>query len=354
MTILSVAYPLLSVSEDSAGGSEQILHLVERELVDTGHLSVVIAAEGSSIRGHLLETPGFSGEITDEVRRSAQQSHREAIAIALQRYPIDLIHFHGLDFHEYIPEVGVPMLATLHLPLSWYPEDLLERAQIELNLVSHSQANSHRAAAGWPVICNGVDISRYRERNGSGEFLLVLARVCPEKGIDVALRVAHRLDLPLVVAGPVHPFETHQQYFREQVEPLLDERRRYVGAVGIDSKVELLSRAKCLLIPSLVAETSSLAAMEAISSGTPVISFKSGALPEVIDYGTTGFLAASEDQMADAVGRIKEISSETCRSIAEVRFDARRMAREYLALYDRLRTKVRRSFGMVSAPQRAL
>jgi glycosyltransferase involved in cell wall biosynthesis len=346
MTILSVAYPLLSVSENSAGGSEQILHLVERELVNAGHQSVVVAAEGSSIRGHLLETPRFSGEITDELRRSAQQSHREMIKTALRRYSIDLIHFHGLDFHEYIPDDDVPMLATLHLPLSWYPKELFERPPLELNLVSRSQANSHPAAAEWPVICNGIDVSRYHRTNGRGEFLLVLARICPEKGIDVALRVAHRLDLPLVAAGPVHPFETHQQYFRECVEPLLDESRRYLGAVGIDMKVHLLSRAKCLLIPSLVAETSSLVAMEAISSGTPVIAFRSGALPEVIDHGVTGLLTVSEGEMVDAVERISEISSVTCRSIAAARFDAARMAREYLALYDRLRAKVSRSLGM--------
>jgi glycosyltransferase involved in cell wall biosynthesis len=354
MTVLSVAYPLLSVSEDSAGGSEQILYLVERELVNAGHQSVVIAAEGSSIQGHLLETPPCSGEITCEVRRSAQRSHREAIEIALRRYSIDLIHFHGLDFHEYIPNNGAPMLATLHLPLSWYPEHFLARAPIDLNLVSHAQANSHRAAVGWPVICNGIDVSRYRGTNGRGDFLLVLARVCPEKGIDIALRVAHRLNLPLIVAGPVHPFETHQQYFRERVEPLLDERRHYIGAVGIDTKVDLLSRAKCLLIPSLVAETSSLVAMEAISSGTPVIALKSGALPEVIDHGTTGFLTHSEDEMVNAVGLVSEISSETCRSIAKARFDARRMGREYLALYDQMRAKVSRSLGMTLAPQSAL
>src|SRR5581483_878806 len=202
MTVLSVAYPLLSVSEDSAGGSEQILQLIERDLVNAGHKSIVIAAEGSSIRGHLLETPRYSGEITDEVRRSAQQSHRETIETALCTHPIDLIHFHGLDFHEYIPSDSVQMLATLHLPLSWYPEAVLERTPIALNLVSHSQANSHRAAAAWPVICNGIDVSRYRGTNGRGRFLLVLARVCPEKGIDIALRVAHQLDLPLIVAGP--------------------------------------------------------------------------------------------------------------------------------------------------------
>ena len=314
MTILSVAFRFLPVSENSAGGSEQILHLLERELVNAGYQSLVVAAERSSIQGRLLSTPGYSGEITDETRKSAQESHRRMIEMALRSYSIDLIHFHGLDFYEYLPNTNVPMLATLHLPVSWYPEAALRESAVQLNLVSQSQANSDPGAAKWPVISNGVDISRYRGTATREEYLLVLARICPEKGIDAALRVAHRLDLPLIVAGPVHPFEAHQRYFRECVEPLLDRKRRYIGPIGIDAKAGLLSKAKCLLIPSLVAETSSLVAMEAICSGTPVVAFRSGALPEVIDDGVTGFLTSSEDEMIGAVGRSWEISAETCRS----------------------------------------
>lgn len=276
MTILSVAYPFLPVSEDSAGGAEQILFLVERGLVDAGHESIVIAAEGSSVCGQLVPTPQPGTEITDDIRRSAQRVHREAIETVLERYSVDLIHFHGLDFHEYLPKRHTAMLATLHLPLQWYPECVFGRSDITLNLVSHSQAASHPAAAGRPLICNGIDVSRYYRSERNGQFGLVLARVCPEKGIDVALRVAHRRDLPLLIAGPIYPFETHQRYFTEQVEPLLDRKRRYIGAVGLEAKVDLLSKAKCLLAPSLVAETSSLVAMEAICSGTPVVAYRSG------------------------------------------------------------------------------
>lgn len=347
MTILSVAFPLLPVSENSAGGAEQILYLLEREIANAAHRSLVVAVEGSSIRGRLLGTRAYSGEITDEVRKSAKESHRRTIDMALRSYPIDLIHFHGLDFHEYFPDTDTQMLGTLHLPVSWYPKDVLKQRSIQLNVVSQSQANSHPAAAKWPVINNGVDISRYRVAAKRGEYLLVVARVCPEKGVDAALRVAHRLDVPLIVAGPVHPFEAHQQYFRECVEPLLDEKRRYIGPIGIDAKVDLLSKSKCLLIPSLAAETSSLVAMEAICSGTPVVAYRSGALPEVVDDGITGFLTSSEDEMIDAMGRIHEISPKTCRSTGETRFDSRRMAREYLSLYDRLLANVSRTRGIV-------
>jgi glycosyltransferase involved in cell wall biosynthesis len=337
MTVLNVAYPLLPVGTDSGGGAEQILSLIEQGLVDAGHRSVVIAARGSKTAGELIEGSVIRGEITDDARQEAQRVHLACIEKALRRYPIDLIHFHGLDFYSYLPKQTVPMLATVHLPVSFYPAWIFnDDARVKLNCVSKAQANSAPSPRKPPVVLNGVDTERYRGNPGEKKFLLVLTRICPEKGVHIALEVAHRLDRPLIIAGPVHPFRDHQIYFSEQVQPLLDEKRQYVGPVGIDVKAELLAGARCLLIPSLVAETSSLVAMEAISSGTPVVAFRSGALPEVIEHGETGFIVDCQDQMIEAVEHTDEISSETCRSAAKLRFDSRRMVNDYLELYDRI------------------
>jgi glycosyltransferase involved in cell wall biosynthesis len=165
---------------------------------------------------------------------------------------------------------------------------------------------------------------------------LWIGRICPEKGVHIALEVAHRTGLPAIIAGPVHPFREHQLYFSERVQPLLDDQRQYVGPIGLEQKIELLGQASCLLIPSLVAETSSLVAMEAISSGTPVIAFRSGALPEVIDHGATGFIVDSQDEMVIALERIGDISPDICREVARCRFDSARMVRDYLSLYESL------------------
>jgi glycosyltransferase involved in cell wall biosynthesis len=97
-----------------------------------------------------------------------------------------------------------------------------------------------------------------------------------------------------------------------------------------------LGQAKCLLIPSLVAETSSLVAMEAMSSGTPVIAFRSGALPEVVQHGVTGFIVDSPHEMAASTEKLDAISPETCREEARTRFDASKMVRDYIKLYDSL------------------
>jgi glycosyltransferase involved in cell wall biosynthesis len=333
MNILSVAYPLFPVSADSAGGAEQILFLLDRGLVAAGHNSIVIAAAGSRVSGNLVETPAATREISDPLREQAQHVHLACIKRALEEFPVDLIHFHGLDFHTYVPAASVPKLATLHLPLAWYPASIFARPDLRLCCVSGSQAQTAPNGLKLPVVQNGVDVCRYHADAPRRDHLLWLGRVCSEKGTDIALRVSQRLNLPLVVAGPVHSFAYHQAYFSERVQPLLDEQRQYVGPVGFQQKVQLLAEARCVLIPSLAPETGSLVAMEAISSGTPVIAFRSGALPDIVEHGVTGFIVDSEEEMAEAVKRTGEISSARCREEALRRFDAARMLTGYFKLY---------------------
>jgi glycosyltransferase involved in cell wall biosynthesis len=336
LNVLSVAYPLLPVSADSPGGAEQVLALLEQSLVQRGHRSFVAAAEGSAVSGHLIATPAAHGEMTEEVRREAQEAHRHAIREALKKYEVDLIHFHGLDFYAYLPESCVPKLATLHLPLEWYPAEIFKLPGVQFNCVSQTQARSAPDQQQISVVPNGIDTGQFRANGLHTGPLLWLGRICPEKGVHLALEAAHQLSLPLTIAGPVYAFRTHEAYFREQVEPLLDGQRRWIGAVNFSQKLSLLAQARALLVPSLVAETSSLVAMEAISSGTPVIAFRSGALPEVVEDGITGFIVEGQFQMAEAVERLGEISPVTCRARALIRFSMERMATEYLDLYRKI------------------
>lgn len=308
------------------------MFLMDAGLVRHGHQSIVIAAMGSQISGELIETPVYRGEITDEVRESAQQAHLRCLERALDRYSVDLVHFHGLDFYSYLPERSTPRVATLHLPLDWYPSFIFDMRDIQLVCVSQAQA-AGVSGKELPFIGNGIDTRQFQQETKTRDFLLWLGRICPEKGVHIALQVAHRLELPMIVAGPVHPFQYHRDYFAHYVESLLDADRQYVGSVKLAEKKKLLAEARCVLIPSLVPETSSLVAMESISSGTPVIAFRSGALPEIVEHGQTGFIVDSEEEMANAVMRVSEISRETCRERAKVRFDVERMLEKYTTLY---------------------
>jgi glycosyltransferase involved in cell wall biosynthesis len=297
----------------------------------------VIAAKNSEVAGQLVETPAAQAEISPSIRKAAQESHRDRIERTLETEAIDLIHFHGLDFLSYRPpSQSVRQLATLHLPVSWYPEDLFQHRGLILNYVSQSQARTQANTFFTPVIGNGIDLDQFTFTPRKDNYLLWLGRVCPEKGAHIALHVARSLDLPLVLAGPVHPFGDHQTYFCEKVVPLLEDDRHYVGPVNSSQRAKLLSGARCLLVPALAPETSSLVAMEAAASGTPVIAFASGALPEIVENGKTGWIVSCEEEMADAVHRSAEIIPAACRRAAEVRFNAIRMAQDYLSLYERI------------------
>ena len=143
--------------------------------------------------------------------------------------------------------------------------------------------------------------------------------------------------IPILIAGEVYPYETHLRYFREQVKPLLSRNvARFIGPIGPRAKRHLLYAARCVLIASNVAETSSLVAMEAAMCGTPVVAFAMGALAEIVENGRTGFLVSSEEEMAAAIAECSQISPTHCREAAHERFSERRSVAKYFRMYEEL------------------
>jgi glycosyltransferase involved in cell wall biosynthesis len=356
-TVLNVAYPLTPVGPNAVGGSEQILTQMDGALVRAGYRSVTIACEGSETFGELVATPKWDGDLDEEIRRWGQRQHRIAIEQALKRYPIDIIHMHSLDWHTYLPAPGVPLLATLHLPPHWYPESAmgLRRPLTYVNCVSHSQRKvcqtSHLPVF---VVENGAPLDRLKSRVHKRNYALALGRICPEKGLHFALEAAKRVGIPMILAGEVFRYQTHVKYFEDEIQPRLDTHRKFYGPAGLERKRRLLTGARCLLVPSLVDETSSLVSMEALACGTPVIAFASGALPEVVESGRTGFIVQDVDEMTDALRRIGEIDPEECRRVARERFSSDRMARDYMRLYENILTSAPLPFHeLMSNPQLA-
>ena len=357
LTVLNVAYPLAPVGPNAVGGAEQILTQIDAALVRAGHRSIVIACEGSVAAGELVRTPRMTGELTDVVRRRAQQQHLRAIERVLEHEPIDIVHMHGIDFHEYLPRPGVPVLVTLHLPPSWYPPEIFyrPRPQTYLHCVSAAQRRAcPPCASPLPHIENGVPTDVLRPRHCKRQFAVALGRICPEKGFHFALEATRRAGMPLLLAGEVFPYQQHQRYFRAEILPRLTTDRRFIGAIGLKRKRRLLAAACCLLVPSLVPETSSLVAMEALACGTPVIAFSSGALPEIIEHGRTGFLVRDEHEMAEAIRNLDAIDPRACREVAETRFSAERMCGQYLDLYEQIAAgqrgdvEIRETVGMTA------
>src|SRR5215469_16948412 len=339
LTVLSVGYPLAPVAENTAGGAEQILSILDQGLVEAGESSIVIAPEGSFCRGILHAAPLPAAPLNEPAHARACRHYCIAIRSALEQYPVDVVHLHGIDFLEYLPEPGVPVVVTLHLPLPWYREQTfcLTRPDTYLVCVSESQREQGPASVkACRVIPNGIRLDHYcpvREKLG---YAVALGRVCPEKGFHVALDAASEAGIPLVLAGQVFGYQTHAQYFETMIRPRLKGNHRFIGAVGGHEKNELLARARCLVVPSLVAETSCLVAMEALASGTPVVAFRRGALTEVVEHGSTGLLVDTPSELSQAIIEAGKLSSSLCRERARQNFSATNMVRSYLSLYHEL------------------
>ena len=343
MKILYVAYPLVKLGAESCGGAEQMLHVLEEAMASRGHETVVVGCGGSRVAGKLVvscapEPPvdTFEGidaaqnELVLDVLREARESG----------LPFDLVHDEGGSFWRSAAAIPEPVLLTAHLRREFYGDGLREyRPNVFVNCVSETQRRSFDDVPQMiDVVPNGVVLHRLEFSDEKDDYLLWMGRICEEKGAHLAIEVARRLHTRIIVAGDVYSFSYHQRYFERQILPLVHE-----GAVQLvirprmETKAQLLSRARAVLIPSVVDETSSLVSMEAAASGTPVIAFCRGALPEVIEEGKTGFLVESLEQMAEAVLRSDEISPAACRRRAEQLFDSNRMVTRYEALYWRVR-----------------
>ena len=210
----------------------------------------------------------------------------------------------------------------------------MSRPDTYLICVSNSQRRECRPHAQIEmVIPNGIRLSGLAVTQEKRNYVVALGRVCPEKAFHLAVDAADKAGIPLVLAGTVFGYTAHQNYFRDVLAPKLHSPHRFIGAVGGYRKRELLASARCLLVTSTVSETSSLVAMEAMACGTPVIAFRCGALPELVQHGRTGFLVDTPDEMADAIAAAGELSPRLCREHAEKNFSADRMAERYFDLY---------------------
>ncbi len=336
--MLSVAYPFAAVGRDAVGGAEQVLAAIDAGLVAYGHASTVIACEGSRVAGRLVALPACAGGIDAAERARIHAATSDAIQA--NAGDCDIVHLHGIDFPSYLPAPGPPVLATLHLPPAWYDPAIFTPARPNtwLHCVSPAQhAACPPSPTLLPPIGNGVPVGLLSaHRSARCGFALMLGRICPEKGQHLALAAAHRAGVALLIAGEAFAYKEHRDYLECAVRPLLDGRRRWLGPVGFTRKRRLLAAARCLLVPSLAAETSSLVAMEAAACGTPVIAFRAGALPDIVRDGVTGFIVDDERGMAEAIARADRIDRDACRADAAARFDEGRMVDAYIATYRRL------------------
>ncbi len=350
LTVVSVAYACAAVRPDTAGGAEQVLATLDRALVSAGHRSVVVALEDSQPAGTLVPVPAPRGTLDDAVQVEQRGRVRAALVATLERLrrdgtPADVVHLHGIDFPDVLPPAGVPVLATLHLPPAWYPAAVWAlrgrggpRPGTHLHCVSDAQARRCPPEAELlPTIPNGVPVAASPPDVPARDYALCLGRICPEKGYHLAAAAAAQVGVPLIIAGQLFAYDAHRRYWEEELAPRLGRgRARFIGAVAGSAKARLLAGARCLVVPSVAEETSSLVGMEAAAAGTPVVAFRRGALPEVVVDGRTGWLCDDVDGLAQGIARAGQIDPRACWAEARARFDERVMSATYLTRYAEL------------------
>jgi len=185
------------------------------------------------------------------------------------------------------------------------------------------------------TVYHGLPDDLYSFRAAPGTYLAFLGRISPEKRVDRAIEIAKRVRMPLKIAGKVDRVD--EDYFESVVHPLLrDPLVEYVGEIGEGEKDEFLGNAYALLFPIDWPEPFGLVMIEAMACGTPVIAYRHGSVPEVMEEGRTGFIVKGLEEAVEAVWRVPKLSRERCREIFAQRFTAARMAGDYLRVYERL------------------
>jgi glycosyltransferase involved in cell wall biosynthesis len=174
-----------------------------------------------------------------------------------------------------------------------------------------------------------------RLQKGSGGYLAFLGRISPEKGVDQAIEIARRAGVPLKIAAKVDHGD--RGYFENYIKPLLKgDLVEFIGEIGHDEKNAFLGNAAALLFPICWPEPFGLVMIEALACGTPVIAYRHGSVPEVLEDGVTGFIVQNVSGAVDAVKRLDEINRKVCRDYFDLHFSDERMALEYMAIYEKL------------------
>jgi glycosyltransferase involved in cell wall biosynthesis len=338
MRIAQVAPLYESVPPKLYGGTERVVSYLTEELVRLGH-DVTLFASGDSRSSAALDAvwpealclePGASEERIPHVLQLERVLQRAA--------EFDVIHYH-VDASHYPASRRslVPQLTTLHNRQDLPQLQALYDEFGDMPVVSISDAQRRPLPqAGWcGTVYHGLPLSLHTPRYEPGEYFAFLGRVSPEKGLERAIHIARKLDVPLRIAAKVNSFDA--DYFESRIVPLLDPPRvEFIGQVGGRDKDEFLGRARALLFPISWPEPFGLVMIEAMACGTPVVAMRCGSVPELIDQGVTGFHVDSIEDAVEAAARVHQLDRRACRATFERRFSAARMARDYLTVYAQL------------------
>jgi glycosyltransferase involved in cell wall biosynthesis len=338
MRIAQVAPLYERVPPQNYGGTERVVSYLTEELVRQGH-EVTLFASGDSITKARLVAPCARSLRLDKNSVDPIANHILMLEMVFREAKtFDFIHFH-IDYLHFplARRYKLPHVTTLHGRLDLPELPALYREYRDMPVVSIS--NAQRAPLAWAnwqaTVHHGLPLDLHSCCEQPGDYLAFLGRISPEKRVDRAIEIARRTGLKLKVAAKID--RADRAYFEKEIKHLFDDPLvQYVGEIGDRAKDEFLGKAQALLFPIDWSEPFGLVMIEALACGTPVIAWRCGSVPEVIEDGVTGFIVDSIDEAVHAVSRASSLSRRRCREVFEQRFSVARMTQDYVAIYERL------------------
>jgi glycosyltransferase involved in cell wall biosynthesis len=314
------------------GPWEQVASNIAEGLIKRG-VEVTLFATGDSITAGKLDAICDKGFEED---RSQDYKVLECLQISNlmeKADSFDLIH-NNFDFLPltYSKLIKTPLITTIHGFSSQKIIPVFKKYNSIGNYVSISNSDRSPDLDYIATVYNGLDPKHFEFNEQPDEYLLYFGRIHPDKGTAEAIEIAKKSGRKLLIAGIVQD----ENYFREKIEPQLNDQIQYIGSAGPEKRNTLLGKALVLLHPISFDEPFGLSVAEAMLCGTPVIAFNRGSMPELIKHEQTGFLVNTIDEAVEAVNHITSISRKACYNWATAQFSCDKMVDDYLDLYNRI------------------
>jgi glycosyltransferase involved in cell wall biosynthesis len=322
------------------GGTERVIAALCDALVGLGHEVTLFASGDSGTRARLIPARGRAIRLDEAPLKSDLAAHLTMLqGIEQHVQQFDVLHFH-LDL-LHLPQFQsycAKCVTTLHGRLDFTDLPQVYARWNEFGLVSISEHQRLPLPGGnWlATVPHGLPACLYRfHERPAGDYLVFVGRASPEKGLEAAIEIAIRAGMPLKIAAKVDSAD--RIYYTAHIEPLLGHPLiAFIGEIADEKKSQLIGNARALLFPIRWPEPFGLVMIEAMACGTPVVAFRRGAVPEVIEEGVTGFIVDSEDEAVAALSRLDQLERRTVRKAFEARFTAEHMAKAYVDVYARL------------------
>jgi glycosyltransferase involved in cell wall biosynthesis len=316
------------------GGTERVVSFLTEELVQLGH-DVTLFASGDSVTSADLHASWPRALRLDPAIRDPIAPHMLMMEhVARKMDDFDVLHFH-MDYwpFSFFSRQDVPFVTTLHgrLDLPELQPVFNTFNKVPVVSISDSQRRPLSQANFVRTVLHGLPENLLTPQPSKRDYLAFLGRICPEKGVDKAIRIARASGVKLKIAAKIDKVDA--EYFEQKIRPMLGDGVELIGEINDDQKPEFLSGARGLLMPIDWPEPFGLVMIEAMGCGCPVIAFNRGSVPEVIEDGLTGCIVEDEMGAIGAVGRMLKLDRARVRRRFEERFTARRMAEDYLDVY---------------------